>query len=133
MCNTNIGKWMYNLRGYEIWNGEEFDTREEAIIEGKKEIEEEGLPNDSFEIGQIAEVFVSGVDVDYILENVAENTTDEVGEVGEDYLDDVTKEDRDELEEKLNEVLFKWIKEHKYEPNFFKIENTEKIELDQLS
>jgi hypothetical protein len=131
MCNTNIGKWMYNLSGNEIWTGEEFDTKEEAIKEAKKEIQEEGLDNISFEIGQIAKVFVSGVDVDFILENVAENTTNEVGEVGEDYLDDVTKEDRGELEEKLNQVLFKWIKEHRYEPNFFRIENTEKIEVEQ--
>lgn len=130
MCNTNVGKWMYNLSGNEIWNGEEFDTKEEAVKEAKKEIEEEGLDNISFEIGQIAQAFVSGVDVDYILENVAENTTNEVGEVGEDYLEDVTKEDRDELEEKLNEVLFKWIKEHNYEPSFFKIENIEKIEVE---
>lgn len=125
MCK--VGKWMYNFNDNEIWTGEEFDTKEEAIEEGRMEIQEEGFDNESFEIGQIAEVSVSGVDVDFILENVAENTTNEVGEVGEDYLYDVTKEDRDELEEKLNEVLFAWIKEHKYEPSFFKIENIEKV------
>ena len=121
------GKWMYNLTGDEIWSGEDFDTREEAIEEGKGEAIADEL--DSFEIGQCEYVAPSGVDIDYILENVAENTTEEVGEVGEDYLNDVTSKHSEELEEKLNEVLFAWMKKHKYEPNFFQIKNTERIEL----
>lgn len=124
------GKWMYNLYGNEIWTGEEFDTKEDAIEAAKEEL---GSPDmgqfvGSFQVGQVADVSVSGVDADYILENVAENTVQGM-ESGEDYLCDVTKEDRDELEEKLNDVLFTWIKEHGYEPNFFQIENEETITL----
>jgi len=115
-------KWMYNLDGGDIWYGEEFDTKEEAIKIGREESED-----DTFRIGQIKEVKPSGVDVDYILENVAENTTDDVGEIGEDYLCDVTKEDRVELEEKLNVVLFTWMKKYGYEPTFFLIDNEEVI------
>lgn len=125
------GKWMYNLYGNEIWSGKEFDAKEEAIKYAKEEIRENGLEGfvTSFEVGQIVGVSVSGVDVDYILENVAENTTCDCGEVGEDYLCNVENEHRDELEKQLNEVLFAWIKKHDYEPNFFKIENEEVINL----
>lgn len=129
MKDISVGKWMYNLGGSEIWIGEEFDTKEQAIKFAKKEIEEDDLGVTNFEVGQITEATVSGVDIDLLLENVAENTTCEIGEIGDDYLDDVTKEDREELEESLNEVLFKWIHKHNYEPSFFKIENIENIEL----
>ena len=81
--------WMFNLNGSEIWMGDQFDTREEAISAGREqaiEEQEEAFCNDSFKIGQIKEVPVCGVDVDDILMNVSENTTNDVGEVGEDYL-----------------------------------------------
>ncbi|MBK5242158.1 hypothetical protein [Clostridium sp.] len=125
-------QWTYNLNGSEIWAGDQFDTREEAIIAGREQVveeQEEAFCNDSFIIGQCEVVSPSGVDVDFILENVAENTTDEVGEVGEDYLNDVISKHSEELEEKLNEVLFAWMKKYKYEPTFFQIKNAEKIEL----
>ena len=126
-------KWMYNLIDTEMWTGELCDTRMDAITKGKleaKRTQEEEFCNDSFFIGQCGEVSLSGVDVDFILENVAENTTEEVGEVGEDYLCDVDNEHSSELEEKLNEVLFAWMKKYKYEPTFFMMKNIQEIELD---
>lgn len=127
------GKWMYSLTDSEIWTGEEFETREQAIEEGIKkalENQEEPFCNDYFNIGQIAKIFPCGVDVDSILENVAENTAEGL-EVGEDYLMGVDIEHQRELEEKFNDVLFAWMKKYGYEPNFFKIENIEKVELKQ--
>jgi hypothetical protein len=128
----NIGKWMYELYGNEIWEGEEFDTKEDAIKAAKEELGSQEMKQfmSSFKVGQIAEVSICGVDVDSILENVAENTADEVGEVGDEYLCDVEREHAEELEEKLNKVLFDWIKKHGYEPGFFKIENEETISIE---
>lgn len=121
--------WMYNLDGSEIWTGDDFDTKEEAIIAGREQATEDHEEIFCFKIGQIKEVPVSGVDVDDILMNVSENTTNDVGEIGEDYLCDVPKKHSSELEEKLNEVLFAWIKKYKYEPTFFRIDNEETITL----
>lgn len=126
---SNIGKWMYNIGDRDIWTGEEFDTKEQAIIEGKKEIEEESLKYNYFMVGQIEKVEACGIDVDILLEGIAEETTADFSEVGEDYLLDVTDKDKTELEEKLNEVFFEWVKKNKYEPDFFKIENIEKVML----
>lgn len=131
---SNIGKWMFNIGRDEIWTGDNYSTREEAIELGKAELEylnkmkiEAGREtSNSFEIGQIEKVYPCGVDVDFILENVAENTTQGM-EAGEDYLNNVTKEHSDELEQKLNDVLFAWMKEHGYEPDFFIMENIEEI------
>ena len=120
-------KWMYSFNEEGVWYGEEFDTKEEVIAEGRKEALLE--KHSEFLVGQIEKVFPSGVDVDFIIENVAENTTNDIYEVGDEYLCDVTKEHSDELEEKLNEVLFDWMKKHSYEPSFFSIKNVETIKL----
>lgn len=126
---SNIGKWMYNIGDRDIWTGEEFDTKEQAIIEAKKEIEETPWDIAYFTVGQIEKVETCGIDIDTLLEGIAEETIADFSEVGEDYLCDVTDKDKAELEEKLNEVFFKWIKKNKYEPNFFKIENITKVML----
>jgi len=134
MSNVNSGKWMFNIGNDEVWTGEYYDSKQEAIEEGKSELEDSNrirIQKDkelikSFNIGQVEEVYSCGVDVDFILENVAENTVDGM-EAGEDYLCDVTNEHNAELEQELNDVLFAWMKKYNYEPNFFKIVNIEKI------
>lgn len=126
------GKWMYQIGESEIWgNSSEFDTKEEAIREGRKEIlyGNKNMQGDSysyFYVGMIEKVEPTGVDIEWLLENIAENTTDDI-EVGEGYLYDVTKEHQEELEQKLNEVLFSWMNKHNYNPTFFRIVNMEKI------
>lgn len=120
----NKEKWMYQLGNSDIWNGEEFETKEEALKEGMKE---RGL-NERLRTGQQESVEISGIDVDLLLENVAENTVCEVGEVGEDFLMDVSKEEQKELEEELNKVFFEWVNKYGYNPSFFKIVNIEEIE-----
>ena len=123
---------MYQIGESEIWsNSSEFDTKEEAVSEGRKEVlsENKTMQKDVyiyFYVGMIEKVEPTGVDVEWILENIAENTVDGM-EVGEDYLCDVTKEHQEELEENLNEVLFSWMKKYKYNPTFFRIVNIEKI------
>ena len=130
-------KWMYEISDGSVWTGEKFDTKEECIENGrvaleaynKDRINTNGTKRDMFRIGQVEKVLPSGVDVDFILENVAENTTIDTLEVGEDYLMDVKREHEEELEEKLNEVLFDWIDKYGYNPDFFKIVNVEEIKI----
>lgn len=136
MSNVKTGKWMFHIGNDETWTGEPCDSKYEAIEEGKGELEDSNRLRmrvekeiiSSFYVGQIAEVLPRGVDVDFILENVAENTAEGM-EAGEDYLLNVTPEHSAELEEKLNDVLFAWMKEHEYEPDFFTIENVEEISI----
>lgn len=118
-------KWTFDEdNGCGIWRANGcFDTKEQAIEAAKEYAIKEGLS--SFRIGQCFEVEAVGVDVDFILDNIADNMQSEVGEAAEDYLQYVDKADKEELEEKLNEVLFEWMKEHKYEPSYFRIANEE--------
>lgn len=131
--------WIYNIGKTDIWrNDEEFETKEEAIEAGRIETVKTNRDNlnygsnfqhKSFEVGRSELCSPNGVDVDDILENIIQNAYDEVGEVAQDYLDDVTDEHRAELEEKLNDVFFEWMKKYNYEPTFFKVEAIETIDI----
>ena len=124
-----MDRWTYEVNlNSDLWNGEIFDTKEEAIAEGRKEAIE--YKKDSFKVGIIEESTNFGVDVDQVIENIQEAMYDEVGEVAEDYLDDVSKKDALELEEKLNEVFYKWQEEHNYKPSFYKVISEEIIKVE---
>lgn len=124
------GRWILEIseRISDIWYGESFfDTKEEAIQEGYRLAEKENLK--FFRVGLCKSETNYGIDVDSVIQHIQETTYDKVGEVAEDYLNDVTTEDLLELEKKLNDVFYKWQKEHKYEPNFYRIVATERINI----
>lgn len=54
----------------------------------------------------------------------------EMGEVAEDYLDDVTTEHLLELEEQLNEVFYKWQEKYNYKPTFYRVISEEIINVE---
>lgn len=118
--------WTYDYPNIEVWReGHFLYTKEQAIVAGRIFAKNEGLL--SFQVGRQVEVTPVGIDTDSVLENIAENLQSEVVEVADDYLLDVTKEHQEELEEKLNEVLFDWMKKNNYEPTFYTIEDVEEI------
>jgi hypothetical protein len=122
----NEGKWCYSFNE-EDFEGD-FETKEDAIGEAiyyYKDCEED---QDFIWIGQAKEISF-GVDVDTIIENLGEDAYDQVGEYAKDYLYDVTTSHQAILEERLNEVLVTWMKEFKYEPNFWTVENVQKIDV----
>ena len=125
-------QWMYQLGDSDIWVGKSYETKEEAIKEGIKARESEDMfENLKLSIGQQESVGVSGIDIDLLLENVAENTIEELSEVGEGFLQDVTIEHQEELEQKLNDVFFEWINKHKYNPEFYRVVNIEEVKVEK--
>ncbi|ASA26379.1 hypothetical protein B9T62_18315 [Paenibacillus donghaensis] len=117
---------MYNKCEDGAWGTSDYlDTKEKAIKLGVDYYEGE-----SFWVGQIEPNNCGvGVNVDNILEDIHENVSSEIGsEIAEDYLCDVKSEHSEILEERLNEVLVKWMEEFSYTPSFFKMTNVEKIE-----
>ncbi|WP_407270017.1 hypothetical protein [Radiobacillus sp. PE A8.2] len=137
---VNEGKWLINIVEDGIWDSsEEFDTKEEAIAYGKLEFEgiyeeENGeefnseLYKKEFFVGKI-ERFVPSVCVDSVVERIAENAYDEVGDVAESYLERISKEEYNSLEERLNQALNEWLDKTKNHPTFYTIVNTEKVEI----
>lgn len=125
------GKWCYSF-DEENYTGK-FDSREEALKEAK-EIDEDykGNAEGRLWVGKVQKVFPSGVQIDSILEDVAENTavnSNAYPEYGQDYLDYVDAEHVLELENSLNEVLFNWMDKYKYKPDWFEVVDVEEVYL----
>lgn len=133
-------KWMCSI-DQEYWQAAEyFNTKEEAVEFGIKSIqtfnknpEDECLDDEmgstpeevvtSFFVGQ---AFCPGIpfNVDDLLERIQEAAYENGGEFAEDYLDDVTKEHREELDD----LIQNWFIKHKYLPSWYNI-----YEIDEIS
>lgn len=123
-----MSKWTNEIDlNSDIWRGDIYHSREEAIKEGRKEAIEYERKN--FKIGITEDVPNFGVDVDRVIEDIQNTMYDEIGEVAEDYLDDVTTEHLFELEEQLNEVFYKWQEKYNYKPTFYRVISEEIIEV----
>lgn len=137
-------KWKCALHAdVETWTScEYFNTEREAIAAARKAIRTynryrdlniledllghsaDGKKIKSFAIGQ-CKVPVLSIDVDGLLESVQQSIYDEVGEAAEDYLDDVEKEEKKELED----LIIDWFHRHGYAPTFYNVENIETVQV----
>ena len=143
MCNGNFDSDTWDASDY-------FDTKEEAISAGTKalreylanpaidydqydvlgceyDIEVDGTPS-GFAVAQIFSPSF-GIDAGSVLESIQENAYSEGGEFSDGYLDDVTKEQEEELERKLNEVFAEWTEKYNLHPNFYTVADIEVIRL----
>lgn len=112
----------------DTWRGDIYDSREEAIKEGRKEAIE--YEKKYFKVGIIEDVPNFGIDVDKVIEDIQNTMYSEMGEVAEDYLYDVTTEHLLELEEQLNEVFYKWQEKYNYKPTFYRVISEEIINVE---
>ena len=123
-------KWSYELDiNSDMWRGGIYNSREEAIEEATREALIDDIKR--FKIGQCKEVFNYGIDVEDALERINAIMYDEVGEVAEDYLYDVSEEHKEELQDKLDEVFYAWQEKYNYKPYFYTISNEEIIEVNE--
>jgi hypothetical protein len=135
---SNNGKWVYEECGAEIWHTSEgeFDTKEEAIKEGREYFkfmqQEYGDYEDvtQFSVGQIIHYHPT-IEVYGLIEQVGEEAYEEVGEVAENYLTRVPHEEANLLSDKINEVFSQWMKETNNLPNFWMIRNTEDVSIEE--
>lgn len=150
MRENNL-KWVCSpCEDEEIWDASEFfDTKEDAIEAGKKALREfiadpkneydqsdvlghvyeewEDIPS-TFAIGQLRRPSLR-IYADSLIENLQEQSDERCGESSETFLDDVTKEQEKDLEEKLNATLNEWLTKYNHQPTFYYLDNIEKVQL----
>lgn len=125
------GKYTYSFSD-DCFENEDYDTEEEALAAARKEAKEyenSDRPPTEVYIGIVGEKWKPTIDGESIIDMLRDEAYEEGGEYAEDYLEDVPKEQRDELTEILTLAFTVWAKEHGYEPNFFPIENVKEYKL----
>lgn len=102
----------------DIWLGGICDSVKECVEEAKAEDYED---TDTFAIGYVEPYEVNYVNSDLIIEYLQQDAYEEIGEVAEDWLDSVTNEQREDLENRVLKVVLEWLKDCKEEPKFYKV------------
>ncbi len=149
MLNENIdGKWICRIADSEYWTTTEyFDTKEDALrgLENALESYKNGnlspisdilgydytsddkygfvLEFSSFEIGRCASPSLPDFS-DRIIEMILDEMYEQVGDVSEEYLNDFSKEDKDKLNNMINDFI-----SEKYPTWFYRIDDTGLIEV----
>jgi hypothetical protein len=128
-------KWKFNLDADEIWYGDEFDTKEEAIQAGIKKLNElKKIDNNykdvnSFYVGQV-QYYTPCISPEWLIEQIGEMAYDECGEVAEDWLRFVKNEKVKQLGDMINKVFMEWLKDVGEMPTFGSIVNIEEIKIE---
>lgn len=102
----------------EIWRGGPCDTIKECVEEA---LAEDMEMTDTFALGYLENYCMDLCFADYLIEYLQEDAYDEVGEVAYDWLDSVSKEQRESLNNKITEVIKEWLEEIHEEPSFYKV------------
>ncbi|MBA4187564.1 MAG: hypothetical protein C0467_06050 [Planctomycetaceae bacterium] len=111
---SSIGQFAWSS-DEETFHGS-FDSVEEALDEGRS-----SYPDRTIYVGEAAEVYVHGPDADDVTERLVSSVYDQVGEYAESFLDDVTKEAREELDTALTAVVSAWLTKHCLWPTCYTI------------
>lgn len=102
----------------EIWRGGPCDTVKECVEEARLE---DYNDTDTFAIGYVEPYQVQCVNSDQIIEFLQQDAYDEVGEVTDDWLRCITKEQRETLESRVLNVVLQWLRDCREEPTFYKV------------
>lgn len=124
------GKYVYSFTD-DYFPSEEYDTPDEALKAAR--IEEKDIPNPlrhtDVYIGVVGEKWMPFIDGDGIIEMLQDEATGEGGDYGATYLENVPKEQSEELTEVLTEAFRKWAAKYGYEPNFYPVKDVKEYKL----
>lgn len=103
----------------DIWHGGPCDTIAECIEEAKNEGYND---EDLIAFGNVIPYIINDINGDQIIEYLQEMAWDKVGEVSEDWLNDITLEQRKDLESRILSTVKEWLKSCNEEPSFYTVE-----------
>ena len=102
----------------EIWRGGPCDSIKECVEEA---LADDFKMEDTFALGYIEDYNMNLCFADHLIEYLQEDAYDELGEVAYDWLDSISKEQRELLNNRITNVVKEWLKEIHEEPNFYKV------------
>ena len=102
-----------------------YRTREEAIAAGRKEIEKISA---NFYVGKVGRP-KPGLFADNIIDDLISDAESMYGDMADNFLECVSKQEKEELEARVNKVIQEWIDNHNFMTCGFLIEKIEKIEV----
>jgi hypothetical protein len=112
-----MSEYCYRVDGAAFYQGR-CPSVEEAKLEAIRENELEG--GSKIEIATVIP-WTPTMDADHVLDQLACEADDEIGDPAEGWLSTVSGLEKDDLSERLTKVLRAWLKKHKLEPNFYTI------------
>ena len=125
--------YVVNLNGCNIddeWDcTEKFKTKHDAINYAKQQYK---LGETTSSIYQIARynIYKVVVDADNMIEDVCNKAYEDIGDIAENFLDSVTKQDRQLLETMINKTFNDWLKKTGNDSyDFGTIEDVETLEI----
>jgi hypothetical protein len=119
----------YLSKDNEYWISGPFETREEAIRLGPTELDLQ--PGDVFWSceAQYETGCGYGPSADRIIDNAIESAYDDVDELSEVWLENLTEEVEQDLQRRLNHVWREWLVTHKLQPKWWTAGFIEKHEV----
>lgn len=128
--------WNFN-KDAEVWANDTFTTIEECIKDARRIISEEAHYTIDYEapsVVYIGEVipFIPTVDCTDILDRMEEDAFDHCGEAAElwETYDYKKKDEIDELDQKLTDVVLEWLKKYNREPHIYNIQKIKEYSLE---
>lgn len=121
---NNKSKWVYSTNP-ELFQSARYDSKEDAISDAKSDY---GDDYNVIYVGRTNEVHPY-IDAELAIEQATESIYDVVGEVSEDYLMYLPKEELEDLQKELNTVFDRWLTKYNNHPTFYQVEEIEPIKL----
>ena len=118
-------KWMYSIGENDVWISGQYDTKEEAIEECKKDYFLTINKDVTCYVGRV-DLYCPFIDVDDVIERLQEDAYEHCGEASGDFLG-ATRDEVNELHDRLNKVFNEWLAEYDHQPTFGKMEDIEEI------
>ena len=125
MKKKETGKWCISNDG-ELYNADDYDTKEDAIESAKEDYEYM-----NFYVAKVVDLEFEASDVslsDNAYESLSEALFEEVGEVAENWDNDVTQEQLNELDEMLGNTVIEWVNKNNLQPKCYGVAGDCKIE-----
>lgn len=128
---TPINLWSYT-QDEEYWDNDWFPSKEEAIKAGREE-----WPGESFEIGQQCNLEFTEEQcvwfnfAENVIETMDEALEDEIGEIAECWVNQISLQDKDDLNKCIGKAIMEWIENRVGQPNVFLVDDIEVIMEDE--